>query len=458
MIALAPRTKLVLLLGLGLSACAPRPQLKIAPAVLSADWQSEAPEGAVPLDAAWTAFGSPDLAALVGRALEANADIAIASARMLQARGQLGAARAAGRPEVTLSAEAGAFSGSEDRRNDLSRQSLGLDIAYEVDLFGSLSAGKRAARARFQASRFDRDAASLAIESDVARAYVEHAAFSARIRLLERALENARELDRIIAVRVREGVATRVDAGLQTIEVRRIEAEISRLVEACAYTRNALAILVGEEAPLFTLQDAGLDGLSVPAFHTLQPGDLLTRRPDIRAAEARIAAAEGDVERARAAFLPSLQLSAHSLIDAAGGGPLQLGLAAGTSLLGPIFDGGRRKNNLLSASGAQHEAVELYRKALLVALAEGQNALNAVEQSGRRHRLLTDTLITARTTARLARRQYVEGAADLQTLLDAERRALDVEDALALATQGRLQAAIDLYRALGGRPVATEEI
>ena len=449
----APRSKL-LLVALGLSACAPTPQLEIAPDLLSSEWRGGATAGALPLDAAWSAFGAPELAALVAQASQANPDIAIATARLLQARGQLRSARAATAPSLALAGTAGAFSGS-DSGGDLGERAIGLDLAYEVDLFGRARAGKRAARARHQAARFDRDSVSLAIESEVARAYVQHAAFSARIRLLERALENARELDRIIAVRVREGVATRVDSGLQTVELRGIEAEISRLVQARARTRNALAILVGEEAPRFAAPEADLDALSVPEFLASQPGALLTRRPDIRAAEARIAAAEGDVERARSAFLPGLRLSAGSLLDAAG--PLQLGVAVGAGLLAPIFDGGRLKGDLLSASGAQHEAVERYRKALLVALGEGEDALDAVEQSRRRDSLLAETLATARVTARLARRQYVEGAADLQTLLDAERRALDVEDALAVARQERLEAAIDLYRALGGRPARSGE-
>ena len=448
---------MLVVLALGVSACAPTTRLQVAPGVLAAEWRDGPASGSVPLDAAWTAFGSPELAALVARAMQANADIAVASARVIQARGQLGAARAASLPNLALSGTAGAARGG-DRQFNLANQSVGLDIAYDVDLFGGLRAGQRAARARFEASRFERDAVALAIETDVARGYVRYAGIKARIGLLGRALENARELDRIIGVRVREGVATKVDAGLQMIEVRRIEAETSRLVEARNRTRNALAILVGEEAPQFDAPTADLDTLSPPAFRTRQPGELLTRRPDIRASEAQIAAANGNVERARAAFLPGLRLSAGSLLDAGAAGPLMLGLSAGASLLAPIFDGGRLKGNLMSAGGAQGEAVERYRKALLVALGEGEDALNAVEQSRQRSALLAETLTVARATARLARRQYVEGAADLQTLLDAERSALDVEDALAVATQERLEAAIDLYRALGGKPAQTGEM
>ena len=434
------------------AACAPTVEQAAAPTVAAGAWRDPETAGATPLAAGWSAFGSPELEALIARARAANADIAVAAARVVQARGQLGAARAAGLPSVSGFADArasGAGGGRGFRDNDVS---LGLDVAYDVDLFGAVRADRRAAMARLAASRFDRDAVALAIESDVARAFVQHAALSARLGLLQRALDNARELDRIIGVRVREGVATRVDAGLQTVEVRRIETEASRLAEARARTGNALAILVGAEAPSFRLDAADLGALAVPGFAAEQPGALLVRRPDIRAAEARIAAANGDVARARAAFLPSLRISAGSLIGTGGGGPLGFALSAGAGLLAPIFDGGRRRGALLTAGGAQVESVERYRRTLLTALGEAEDALTGIEQGRVRGDLLAGTMTVARTTARLARRQYVEGAADLQTVLNAERAALDVEDAAAVARQDRLNAAIDLFRALGGRP------
>src|SRR5205085_3315677 len=147
----------------------------------------------------------------VERALAQNTDIAIARARVVQARGQLGLGRAAGVPEVSL---AGGTGLSRDAAAGTSRKiqfdpAIAPDISWEVDLFGGAAAGKRSARARLAAAAFDRDAAALLVESEVARAYFEHAALTDRIALVDRALENARELERIILVRVREGVATR---------------------------------------------------------------------------------------------------------------------------------------------------------------------------------------------------------------------------------------------------------
>lgn len=436
------------------TACAPMVEPAVTPAAPATGWRDVgAGEGTTALGAGWAAFGSPSLDALIARARAANPDVGIAAARIVQARGQLGAARAAGLPSVSGVADArvsGTRGGRSLRDDDAA---LGLDIAYDVDLFGAGRANRRAAAARLSASRFDQDAVALTVEADVARAFVQHAAFSARLGVLERALGNARELERIIGVRFREGAATRVETGLQTIEVRRIEAEVSRLAEARMRTRNALAILVGAHAPSFQMED-GLQSFTIPDFDAGQPGMLLVRRPDVRAAEARIAAAAGDVARARAAFLPSLTISAGSLVGVGGGGPLGLALSAGSGLLAPIFDGGRLRGGLLTATGAQRESVEAYRRTLLTALGEAEDALGGAAQSRIRQALLGGTMAVARDTARLARRQYVEGAADLQTVLNAERGALDVEDAAAVAMQDRLDAAIDLFRALGGSPAA----
>ncbi len=285
------------------------------------------------------------------------------------------------------------------------------------------------------------------------RGFVEHAALGDRIRLLDRTIASARELERIIAVRRRHGVASRVDTGIAAVEARQLEVERSRLVQARSRIRNALAVLAGAEAPGFSLPETGLAAFAMPAPAATQPPELIVRRPDVRAAEARIAAAAGDIDRARAAFLPQLSLSASGIGQAASlGGPLGATLAVGAGLLAPIFDRGRLNGELRFASAVQRETVETYRGALLNALREAQDALTASVEARTRHALLAEIVDKARETARLARIQYVEGEADLQTVLDAEQRLVAVEDALAVATQERLEASVDVYRAMGGNP------
>ena len=440
--------------------CAPKPRLAVAPELLSQEWRGvgAASEGAVVgSESLGAALGSTELQALIERALVANADIGAARARVAQARGQLRVARASMLPTV-LGSGGISTTRTDDRTSsafNFSDAFAGLDVSWDADLFGGARAARGAARSRLAAAGFDREAAALSVEAEVARAYVQHAVLGERVALLDRSIGSARKLERIVLVRLREGAATKVETGLQAIELRQLQAERHRLVEAQDATRNALAVLVGEEAPRFDAPDAALGALEPPALAPLQPGELLVRRPDIRAAEARIRAASGDVAEARAAFLPNLRLSANGLGQAAQlGGPYAATLSLGASLLAPIFDGGRLRGQLATTSAVQAESVELYRGALLGALAEAENALTAFEQSRARFALLDQVVEEARTTARLTQLQYIEGAADLRAVIDAQQLLVQVEDSRALSLQERLNAAIDLYRAMGGSPRA----
>jgi outer membrane protein, multidrug efflux system len=335
---------------------------------------------------------------------------------------------------------------------------VGLDLAYEVDVFGARSAGARADEARLGAAGFDLDAVALLVEAETASTYVEFLALDARVALLDKGLANARELERIIAVRVREGIATRVELGLQTIEVRQIEADRASLLEARDAARNALAVLTGSEAPLFRPGAEPLSGLTAPHIAALQPAELLVRRPDVRAAEMLVAAADGDVTAARRAFLPSLSISAAGVLGDGGFNPLSIAANSIGSLVAAVFDGGRRRGTLVTAAGEQHEAVAQYHKALLVGLQETEDALSAIHNSGRRLELLAATEADAARTAQLARTQFIEGAADARTVLEAERGLLDIEEAHALAQRDRLKAAFRLFRAMGGFPRAGQVV
>lgn len=451
------RRPLVPLLLLSTVGCAPQVKLAVAPNVLSTEWRDGPAAGPVQMaggERLADAFRSAELRRLTDHALAANADIGAAAARIERARAELGAARAAMLPVV--SASGGLSHTQSDDKSDPYRFSQGfggLDISYDLDLFGTARAGKRAARNRARAAIFDRDAVALVVEAEVARAWVQYCALADRIRLLDRSIEDARELERIINVRYREGAATKVDTGLQAIETRNLETERLRLVEARQRTRNALALLAGEEAPIFNVADGSLADLQVPAIALVQPGELLVRRPDVRAAEARIEAASGDVDAARRAFLPSIKLSASGLGQAATlSSPIGTTIAFGASLLAPIFDRARLNGRLHVAAADQHESVELYRKTLLTALKESEDALAGATRSAERERLIEDVVANAETTARLSRTQYLEGDADLRTVLDAKRLLVQAEDARALVLQERLNAAADLYEAMGGVP------
>jgi len=444
--------------------CVPHAELEVAPEVLSTQWsQPPAPATAagpsapgaaaqaMPADLG-LAFHSAELSALIARAARANTDVAIAGARIRQARALLRNARGAMLPVVSAS---GGMTADQTRSRttnpfDFRHAFAGIDISFDLDLFGAGRAEGDAARSRLRAALFDREVALLVVQTEVARAYVQRAALAARIAILQHNIADAVELERIIRARFTAGDATRVDLGLQTIQVRQLQTDGQRLAQALDQTRTALAVLVGEEAPRFALAPAALDSLSAPAIAPALPGELVTRRPDIRAAEARIDAAGGDVRQARAAFFPRLTLSAGSLSQLSLGAPFATTISLGAGLLAPIFNRGRLRGNLEYSAAQQVESVELYRQILLTSLAEVEDALSAVARSGEREALLIDIVREAQLTARLARMQYVGGEADLQRVLDAEQRLSEAEDARAIAQQERLEAAIDLFKALGG--------
>lgn len=443
---------------MAVAACAPSAELREPPRVAAPAWQQPL-DDELAGDAAdmpiSQALGDPGLRRLTAAAAQRNANVGAAAARVQRARAQLGVARAAMLPVVTASAGISRTQ-TDDRGGsvfEFSEGFGGLDISYELDLLGGARAGRRAAFARTMAAAFDLDAIRLVVEAEVSRAFVRHAVLAERIDLLDRNIGQARELERIIRVRRNAGEATRVDLGLQTMQVRALEAERLRLAEALVRTRNAMAVLAGAEAPGFAMPETALARLRVPRIAPGQPAELLVRRPDIRAAEARIAAAAGDVHLARAAFLPRIRLSAAALGEAASlGGPLGVTASIGADLLAPIFNRGRIRGDFRAAQASQAESVELYRGALLAALAEAEDALAAVQHSAAREALLEDIVAEAETTSRLARRQYLEGEIDLQRVLSAEELLVRASDARALARQERLEAAIDLYRALGGSP------
>ena len=450
------------ILPLTLVGCAPSVQIAVPPNISSEAWTLD--QAGSPIEIATPAslgalLGSQELEQLIVQARQRNTQIGVASARIRQARGLLQAARGSMLPVVSGSA------GISQSRNsnagnpfDFSESFVGIDLEFDVDLFGGERAARRASQHRVQAAQQNRDAIGLAIEADVARAFVRRAALAERIAILDRNTQQALDLERIIGARFRAGDATRVDLGLQTIQVRQLQTERLRLLEALDRSRTALAVLVGEEAPLFRITPPSLSSLAVAELSPMQPAVLLARRPDVRTAEQVMLAASGDITEARAAFLPRLSLSARGLLQTISlTGPLSSGSSIGLDLLGPIFDRGRLRGNLEFVSGRQMEAVELYRETMLTALAETEDAMSASQLAREREVLIGQIVEQAALTARLARLQYIGGEADLQRVLDAEQLLSAAEDAAAIVRQERLEASIDIFRAIGGAPAVTAD-
>lgn len=454
---ISPTMPLGVALALAASACAPTVADLPTPGVVATRWDAGSPAAAATIgpDGFWQAMGDPALDAFIARGLAHNVSLDIALARVDQARAAARLARAALLPDVS------ANGGLTARRlNDFNTAqyssapaSAGIDVAWTLDLFGGARAGRRAAIDRYRAARLDAATAALLTEVEVARTFIQIAALDDRDVVLGRSIGNARETLRIVDLRIAEGMTMAGERGVQLVEVNRLAAQRVQLRQARSTAVSALAVLVGAEAPGFTVPPVSLMRLRVPALALVQPAELLVRRPDVAAAEARIAAARGDIRQARAAFLPTLRLSASGLAQAVGlGGPLGTTLSAGAGLVAPIFAGGALRARLDTTVAQRAEIVGDYRRTMLGALKDAVDGLAAQAGAEERYRLFAATLAAARGASRVARDRYAEGEGDLPALLDADRGVLAAEDGVVLAAQDRLSAAVDRYAAMGGRP------
>jgi NodT family efflux transporter outer membrane factor (OMF) lipoprotein len=398
----------------------------------------------------WRIFRSRTLNGLVTEANADNTDIAAAFRRVQQARASFKIARSALFPAIE--AEGNAFIRRTNPEGAPATTDEVLDAAarldYEVDLFGGNRAATASARADLVSRHFDREDIELFIQAEVARTYISLLLARERLRISVETIGNFSEILRIAERRFEAGAATALDVSQQKSELSSARADRALFVEQVRNAENALAVLLGDAAGTLKVDGTGLASLRVPKIALGQPAALLYRRADIRRAEADLIAANADIGAARAALFPSLNLNLEAAITNT---PVTTTTTIiGSSLLAPIFQGGRLRANVRLTEARKAELVETYRKTVLVALQEVEDALAAVRSAGQRVTNLSTALQEARNAFRLSRIQYEAGAIDFSTLLDAQRTLFLAEDDLAIARFDRLIAAVELVRALGG--------
>jgi multidrug efflux system outer membrane protein len=436
----------------------------LQPAVNPAPAWNEAPTADAAAVSAywWHTFGSTELQALVDQALAGSPDLAIAVERVRQAEAQVRVAGSSLFPQLDVAASSSARSSRTDGFTSRSEGAgTTLSASYELDLWGRNAAGVRGAEAALRATAFDRDTARLTLISGVANAYFQILSLRGR---LSTAKENLTIAERVLATvssRARNGAVTQLDVARQEAAVLSQRAALLPLEQLERQTLAALAVLLGRVPEGFDVQARGLTDLAVPSISPGLPAELLVRRPDLASAEAQLASSNADLTAARAALLPSIQLTGSAgvasgaLLGFLSGGTTTAALAA--SVLQPIFDGGRLKGQVSIAESVERQLVETYRKAILSAFADVESALAAATRLQQREVLQTQVEERAREALRLAEVRYREGADDLLSVLDAQRTLFDAQDQLALVRLDRLDAAVALFKALGGgwQPTAT---
>jgi NodT family efflux transporter outer membrane factor (OMF) lipoprotein len=397
----------------------------------------------------WKAFGSTELDALMEQGLTGNYSLAAAVARIEEARGVAEIDAAPLFPQATLGATRSQTSSFGRTTN---QQVLG-QASYEIDFWGRNRAAAGSGRSLVTASAFDADTTAMTLSAAIANTYFQYLSLQERGRLAKHVADDARHVLSLIEVQQAAGTATELQVQQQRAAVAGFDAAVPALRLLADQTLHALAVLTGRAPEGFSVSGANLAGLTRPAVAADLPSALLERRPDIRAAEARLVSANFDVGIARAAFYPSVSLSAL-----AGFGARQLShffpptaiAGFGASLLQPLFEGGQLEGQLRYDRARKLELIAVYRQTLTAALQDVEDALSGLQYVGSQEAAETTAEAAARKASALAQLQYRFGSADYLTVLTTEETLYQVQDALLQLHLLSLQAIVGLFRALGG--------
>jgi outer membrane protein, multidrug efflux system len=410
------------------------------------------PDRALPSVLWWRGFRSKELTDLVEEALTSNLDIAAAVARIVQADAQSRIAGAPLLPALDFNGEASRSrpAGGPDRN----RITVQLNASYEIDFWGKNRATLRAAEQLAVASRFDREVIALTTVASVANSYFLVLAAQDRLRIARENLEAATRVFNLIKQRFDVGTASQLDVAQQESVVNTQRAAIPPLQQSLRQEMATLAVLVGRPPERVLIRGGSMFALAIPPVTPGIPSDLLAQRPDIREAEANLASANANVQAARAAFFPTIQLTgdggyqSNALRVLLRPESAFYNLAAG--LTQPIFDGGRLLGQFDLQKGRQDELLQLYRKAVVNGFADVDRALVAVQQTAARERLQREVVRSTQQAFDIAETRLREGTVDLVTVLNTQTALFQAQDALAQARLARLQAVVSLVQALGG--------
>jgi multidrug efflux system outer membrane protein len=409
----------------------------------------------------WKAFNDPTLDALVAQALAANLDLKVAVARVDEARALFKDARLDQIPRVTAS---GGYTdtkqqqpGFSDQRVEVETYRAGLDAAWEIDLFGRVRRGVQAASAEAGAAQADLHDVQVSVAAEVARNYLELRGAQARLAVARRNLETQRDTLRLTRVRFEAGAGSPIDVASAEARLNATEAAIPDLVTAATRANYRLAVLTGQRPGALDAQLAPRVEEPAPLVAALPIGDasaFLRRRPDVQAAERRLAAQTAKVGVATADLFPRVRVTGFvgflSGTSSGFGNSASQAWSVAPAVSWPALDLGGARARLKAAEARNDAALAVYDQTVLAAIEDLETALVSYAQRQARLKSLADQAAASRRAAELARIQYKEGGIDFLVLLDAERTLLAAEDSLTVAETGVNTDVVAIYKALGG--------
>ena len=465
---------MILALGTGLAGCAvgphyARPTTNLAPFHNLAGVSATKPDFPAPaLDSWWTGFNDPMLVTVVQRALDQNLDLAAAFARVRQARAAAASAGAQLLPTVDLDATGTAMhqsvlnqfgsvaNGFPGYRRDEREYTAGTAATWEIDLSGGLRRGAAAAADELQAAQAEQVGTRVTVAAEAADAYLQVRELQARLAVAQQLIDTDTHLLELVEVRRRAGAADDREVAQAEALLKQARSTVPTLRVALEAQLNRLDVLMGAQAGTYA-EELSKPG-AIPGIPAIggadQPLDVLRRRPDIIAAEGRLAASNERIGVAISDYYPKISLSGALGFDSVNGGTLFNGKAfqaVGTGALRwRLFDFGKVDAEVAQSRGAYAEALAEYRQAALRATEDIENALMELAQTQvRLHELQGE--VGSLTRARdLSERAYKAGAIPLTDVLDADRQLLVARDDVESTRADAARAAVRTFRALGG--------
>lgn len=416
-----------------------------------AEWKRAQPGDSLPRGDWWEMFGDPQLNALAKRVEVSNQNMRAAEARFRQAQALTRQARAELFPVVAgrTAADRSRFGG----RSAENSYEVSLDAAWEPDLWGRVRRSVEASTAALQASAADLESVRLSSLAALVQNYIALRTVDMQAQLLRDTVGAfQRSLD-LTRNRYAVGVAAKADVVLAEVQVKSVEADLAELGVQRAQLEHAIALLAGEPASTFSLAPAPL-AAAIPKIPAGVPSELLERRPDIAAAERRVAAANARIGVAQSAFYPSLTLSAS-----AGGRSAHFAdllsspsrfWSIGAALAQLLFDGGARDAVTDQAHAAHDEEVALYRQTVLTGFQEVEDNLATLRILGEEAVLQDAVVRGARQSVEFALNQYKAGTINYLNVIVLQTSALNQERTAVNLLGRRLAASVQLVKALGG--------
>jgi NodT family efflux transporter outer membrane factor (OMF) lipoprotein len=423
-------------------------------------WKLARPLDQIPRGRWWEIFGDPQLNALEEQVTEANQNVKIAEARFRQARALIGFFRAGLFPLVTAGASAISLRNSTNRPNASgfggasTRDFLVTgDVSYEIDLWGRIRRSVNSARDEAQATAADLETAKLSLQAELAFDYFELRSADAQQRLLNDTVKAFDEALQLTTRRFEGGAAPKSDVAQARTQLETTQVQATDIAVQRAQFEHAIATLIGKPPADFSLPPAPLD-LLPPDIPVGVPSELLERRPDIAAAERRVAEANEQIGIAKAAFFPTVTLNALFGLESSSvhnfGGWQSFLWAVGSSVAQTIFDAGRRRATSEAALANYDGTVASYRQATLDAFQQVEDNLAALRILEQETQQQARAVASAQESLQLFTNRYKGGVDNYLQVITAQTTALTNERNQVDILRRRMDASVLLVKALGG--------